>query len=126
VTVDLGGGDVGVSQHLLHRREVSPFAYHVGSKAVAQSTGGHLDVQFGRFAIALQYLPEALSGESLPQAIEEQSFFFPIACQVGSPLLQVGTHSSNRFRRKGDISCLGMPSPATDVALLEVYIIQVE
>ena len=50
--VDLGGGDIGVSQSLLNCWQVGPFAYHMGSKAVAQGTGSHLNVQFGRFRVA--------------------------------------------------------------------------
>ncbi len=36
VGVNLGGGDVGVSQERLHRAQVGPVFQQVGGKAVAQ------------------------------------------------------------------------------------------
>ena len=38
--VDLGGGDVGVSQHFLNGAQVGPVLQQVGRKGVTQGMGG--------------------------------------------------------------------------------------
>ena len=39
VGVDLGGGEVGVAEHLLHRAQVGAALEQVGREAVAQRVG---------------------------------------------------------------------------------------
>ena len=42
VRVDLGGGDIGVAQHLLNGAQVRPILQQMGGKGVAQGMGGNV------------------------------------------------------------------------------------
>ncbi len=72
MSVDLGGGDIGVPQQLLHGSQVSPAAQHVGGKAVPEGVGADLGIQARRAGVFLQFLPETLPGEPVTAGVEEK------------------------------------------------------
>src|SRR3989337_2639228 len=72
VGVDLGGRDVGVTQHLLDVPQGHAATKHVGGEGVAQGVRGYVLAQVRGPGVALEDEPEALSGETLAAPVEEQ------------------------------------------------------
>src|SRR4051812_46659756 len=60
VRVDLGGGNVGVAEHLLHRPQVATAGEQMRGERVAQRVRTHLALQPRRTGVALDDLVEAL------------------------------------------------------------------
>ncbi len=92
MSVDLCRRDVGVAQQFLDRSQVSPATQHVGGKTVPQGMRSNRHIQLGRFRVTLEYLPEALPGQSLPAAIEEKGLPLIIMRQVGASFFHIFFH----------------------------------
>jgi hypothetical protein len=62
--INLGGRDVGVSQHDLHTTQVGPALQQVGSEAVTKHMGRN-PMEYPNFpAVSGQELPKRLAGEA--------------------------------------------------------------
>ena len=68
VGIDLGGGDVGVTQHHLHCPKVSSPLQQVGCKGMAYCMGFERGPDSRQFAVAPEHLPEPLTSHPLPSA----------------------------------------------------------
>jgi hypothetical protein len=53
VGIDLRGRDIGVTEKLLDRPQISPAVKHVGGEAVPEGVGRNLDVKIRRLGITL-------------------------------------------------------------------------
>src|SRR5918995_1719289 len=62
--VELGGGNVGVPEHLLHRAEVAPAGQQVRGEGVPQRVRAHLAVEPRRARVALDDLVQPLAGQA--------------------------------------------------------------
>src|SRR3972149_11902406 len=71
MSINLGSGDMAVSQELLDGAQVCPPAEEVGGEAVAQGMGGY-PPQACLFGVFLQDLPESLAGQALAPAVQEE------------------------------------------------------
>ena len=60
--VDLGCGDRGVSEHLLHGTKVGASRQEVSGKAMSERMGAHVSAQARRLRVALDNLPETNPG----------------------------------------------------------------
>src|SRR5581483_3661585 len=87
--VDLGGGDVGVTQQLLHLVDVHAPAQHVGREAVAQGVRGDAALDAGFAGVALEDEPEALAGQALAAAVDEEGAFIALTHQARASELDV-------------------------------------
>src|SRR5215211_1449541 len=72
VRVELGGGNVGVSQHLLDRAQVAAAGKQVGGEGVAQRVWAHPALQPDRLGVALDDLVEPLAGQRPAAEVDEQ------------------------------------------------------
>src|SRR4051812_21833880 len=70
--VELGGGHVGVPEHLLHRSQVAAPGEQVGGEGVAQRVGAHPVRQAGGLRVAANDLVEPLAGEGAAAEVDEQ------------------------------------------------------
>ena len=62
--VDLGGGDRGVAEHLLHYAYVGAAVEHVGGAGVAQHVGSEQRPDPGRLAVAAHDEPQSLAAQA--------------------------------------------------------------
>ena len=72
VGVELGGRDVGVPEHLLHRAQVAAAGEQVRGEAVAQRVRAHLAVEPRGLGVALDDLVEPLAGQRAAAEVDEQ------------------------------------------------------
>src|SRR3712207_1441404 len=90
VRVELGGGDVGVAEHLLDGAEVAPAGEQVRRERVAQRVRAHAAVEAGAAGVALHDLVEALAGEAGPPVVEEELGLLAVADQRRPAAREVG------------------------------------
>ncbi len=64
VSVDLGGGDVGVAKHCLDGANVGAVHEEIGGKAVAESVGGNVLRDAGFFGVGLNDAFDGAGGEA--------------------------------------------------------------
>src|ERR1700709_1600170 len=72
VRVHLGGGDVGVTEHLLHGTEIAAAGEQMGGEAVAQGARTHAAAEAGVAGVALDDLVEALAGQRPTAEVDEE------------------------------------------------------
>jgi hypothetical protein len=71
VGVDLGGGDVGVTQHLLDVPQGHSSAQHMRGEGVAQRVRRYAIAEVRGLGVSLQDEPETLAGQALTAAVDE-------------------------------------------------------
>jgi hypothetical protein len=69
--VELGGGDVGVPEHLLQRAQIAAAREQVGGEGMTQGVRAHAVGQPDSVGVALDDLVEALTAEPATAAIDE-------------------------------------------------------
>src|SRR5208283_2215381 len=72
VRVDLGGGDVGVSQHGLHAAQVGAAFQQVGGKAVPDGVRRQMLKNAGLAAMTAQQFPERLASHRSAAGSDEE------------------------------------------------------
>ena len=70
-----GGGDIGMTEHLLHRSEVRTVFQKMGGKGMAQHMRRDVLLDACRLLIMLDDLPEALPRHTLAADIDKQGGF---------------------------------------------------
>jgi len=60
MSIDLGGGDIGMTQHHLHGTQIGAARQEMGSKRMAKSVGMHFMLQSRLGGVLLHQFPEAL------------------------------------------------------------------
>ena len=88
--VELGGGDVGVAEHLLQRAQVAAAGEQVGGERVAQRVRAHPVREAGRGRVALDDLVEALARQAGAAVVDEQARLEPVADEPPAPAREVG------------------------------------
>ena len=82
--VDLGCRNIGMTEQLLDCPEVCPAVQHMGSETMSERMRGNIGAQISGLCVPLQDLPESLSCQPLPPAIQEKSRFLLIAKEAGA------------------------------------------
>src|ERR687898_2775300 len=94
--VELCRGDVGVTEHLLHRAQVAPAGQQVRGERVAQGVRAHLALEPRRARVALDDLVQALPGQPAATLVDEQLRLGADADEIRTAGLQVAPR-----RRRG-------------------------
>jgi hypothetical protein len=97
VGVELGGGEVGVAQHLLQRAQVAAPAEQVGGERVAQRVGLICASSPAAGGVTLDDLVEALAGQWAAAAIQKQPRLGLVFEQHGAPAAAVGAECGQRL-----------------------------
>ena len=71
----LGSTDIGVTEQLLYRPELTTGFQDVGGETMPQGVGSDLTFEAGPAGVLLQDLPEPLPGQSLAAAVQEEGPF---------------------------------------------------
>src|SRR5271154_2438551 len=72
VGVDLGGGEIGVAEHLLQRAQIASAGEQVGGEGVSERVRAHPLLEPGAAGMRLDDLVEALARQPAAAEIEEQ------------------------------------------------------
>ena len=113
VGIDLGGRDVGVSEHHLHGSEIGAVLEQVGGEAVAEHMWGELWYPHAK-TIVPEVLPESLPAERAAPAVDKHPLVAAL-CQTGPRLGEVGSLPTFRpDRRRGPPRSL-LPLPVTRI-----------
>src|SRR4029077_10191739 len=97
VRVHLGGGDVGVAEHLLDGAQVATAGEQVGGEAVAQGVRAHLAREPGVAGVALDDLVETLAGQRPAAEVDEQLRLVALPDQLRPAAAQVGGDRRDRL-----------------------------
>ena len=89
VGIDLGSGDVGMTQHLLNGAEISSSLQKVGCEGVAESMRGDPFLDPCLLNNLLQDLQKTHSGEGSPSGIEEEDLRNLVLSQTPTGFLEV-------------------------------------
>lgn len=71
--IDLGGGDVGMTEHFLNGAEVCAASEEMGGKAMAKEVRLHFVAQAAEGGVALNPIPNGLSTEGRAALGEEEA-----------------------------------------------------
>lgn len=72
VCVDLGRGDIGVPEHLLHGCQISTALKEMSGKRVPNSVRGHSLLDAGKPDVLTNYLPSPHPAQGTAAAAEEE------------------------------------------------------
>ena len=81
VRVDLGGGDIGMSEHELQGTEVRPMLQEMGGKGVTNGVRSNAPMDPGLPRIRSDRLPEALPRQASTPASHEEKRGISCSCQ---------------------------------------------
>src|SRR5918993_5399953 len=89
MSVDLGGREIGVAEHFLHRTQVCSTLEQVSRKTVAQSVGGNAFGDAGPLRRPLHNAPGTHARQRLPAGIEHDPASTLSPVELGTPGAQV-------------------------------------
>ncbi len=109
-------------QKLLHLVDVHPAAQHVRCEAVAQRVRRHAAPNSRVGCVALEDEPEALAGQPLAAAIDEQSRLVALANEPRSCEADVFSQLLHRLIEQGNLALTVALAQEADVGLLTVEV----
>ncbi|MNS59333.1 hypothetical protein D3C72_922880 [compost metagenome] len=124
VGIDLGGGEIGVAQQLLHRPQIAGGLQHVGGEAVAQLVGMNVGIEGLLVAPAVEPLLYRAGRQSLPALGDEQRL--PLVPRQQGPHLEPLLQPLHRHPAHGQHP---LPRPLAgdpELALIELHVREVE
>lgn len=110
-------------QLLLNCVQVSSLAQHMNCGAVAQSSRSDLGSQVGCLGMGPEYLPQTLSGKTLPQAIQKQRLLVMVLRHLGAGVLNIISQRVECFSGQEKHSGLGVSPYDVDACSLNVSIL---
>jgi len=108
VRVDLGGREVGVTEHLLQRAQIAPAREQVGGEAVAKRMRAHLLIEAGA------------------AAVDEQLRLHLVADQRGTPTLLICAQRRDRLAADRNNPLLGALAARAQHSLVEVDVARLQ
>lgn len=117
VGIDLGGDQMGVAEHLLHRAEIGPGVEQVGGEAVPEFVGGQSGIELGADEVFLQLeLDESRKqGAGIGKLGVESRF---IVCEGARQAVPVGADGLDGWNSDGDQAFLFSLAAGQDQPLL--------
>jgi hypothetical protein len=71
VCINLGGGNIRMTQHCLNGPQVRPVSQHMGGEGMAQSMGGDCGAYSGFKGISFDNFPKPIPGHGLAVSCDE-------------------------------------------------------
>ncbi len=122
VRVDLGGADVGVSEHLLQRAQVTAACEQVRGKRVAQRVRAHALLQTRAPCVALDDLVEPLARQSSAAQVDEHPRLVAVTDQARSGSVEVVVEALDRLGADRDDPFLGALAPGAQDPRLKIHV----
>ena len=122
VGINLGGGNVGVTEHLLNASKVCAVLHEMSRKRMPEGVRGDVRLDSSLFGIIFDKLPEALSGHRLSGTVNEKSFFVFIVKHAFSCVVKLALNGGLGFVTERNDAFFG-PVMADDKAHLHVNVL---
>src|SRR6188472_357652 len=120
VGVELGGGDVGVAEHLLDGAQVAATREQVGGEAVAQGVWAHLACQAGIAGVALDDFVEALATQRAAAEVDEELRLVAVADQLRPAAAEVTGDRRDRLAAERHQPFLAALAAGAQEALVQI------
>ena len=124
--VELGGGDVGVAEHLLQRAQVAAAREQVRGERVAQRVRAHLAREPRRRGVALDDLVEALARQAAAAVVDEQPRLEAVADEPRPAAHEVDAERAGGLAADGHDPLLVALAAGAQLAAVEVEVGELE